>query len=57
MNLLDCFSYLKCCGNNTHPIIEIDEIDCCNNCCRDKRKRFKCFKTRTLAYLRRYASY
>lgn len=52
MNLLDCFSYLKCCGTS-HPLIEVDEVECCNNCCRDRKKHLKAFKTRTWAYFKR----
>ena len=56
MNLLDCFSYLKCCCDGK-PIIEVDDVECCNNCCRDGNKHFKAFKTRTWAYFKRYSTF
>ena len=42
-----CLSFLKCCGTSRvcdsmgygshHPLIEVDDLECCINCCRDKR--------------------
>ena len=56
MSLLDCLSYFKCCCDGK-PMIEIDHVECCNNCCRDKKRRWYAFKTKSWAYLRRYSRY
>ena len=55
MRLLDCLSYFKCCCKG-NPLIEVDNVYCCNNCCRNKRRRFYAFKAKTWAYLKRYST-
>ena len=56
MSLLDFLSCFKCCCDGK-PVIEIDDVRCCNNCCRDKKRRFYAFKAKTWAYLRKYSRY
>ena len=57
MSLLDCLSYFKCCCDGK-PLLEIDDVRCCNNCCcRDRRRRFYAFKAKTWAYLVRHATF
>ena len=56
MSVLDCLSYFKYCCDDK-PLIEIENVRCCNNCCKDKRRRFYAFKAKTWAYLRKYSRY
>ena len=56
MSFLDCLSYFKYCCDDK-PLIEIENVRCCNNCCKDKRRRFYAFKAKSWAYLRKYARY
>ena len=54
MDILKCFSFLKCLGDSNKPVIEFD--DSCN-CCRRNIKYYKVAKSNTWAYLRKYSNH